>query len=94
MPDWVCEILSPGTRRFDLTEKRALYGAHGASFLWLLDPQAELLEAFALQGGAWVLAGTAQGERRGPPRALRGDGLSALGALALKRAGEGCACHR
>ena len=24
-PDWVCEILSPSTRRFDLTEKRALY---------------------------------------------------------------------
>jgi Uma2 family endonuclease len=80
VPDWVCEILSPGTRRFDLTEKRALYGAHGAAFLWLLDPQAELLEAFALSEGAWVLAGTAQGdgEVRLAPFEAAGFSLSAL----------------
>jgi Uma2 family endonuclease len=77
-PDWVCEILSPGTRRFDLTEKRALYGAHGASHLWLLDPQAELLEAFVLQGGAWVLAGTPEGEVRLVPFEATGFPLSAL----------------
>jgi len=80
VPDWVCEILSPGTRRFDLTEKRALYGARGVAFLWLLDPQAELLEAFALQGGSWVLAGTAQGddEVRLAPFEATGFPLSAL----------------
>ena len=80
VPDWVCEILSPGTRRFDLTEKRALYGAHGASFLWLLDPQAELLEAFALRDGAWVLAGTAKAsdEVRPVPFEATGFPLSTL----------------
>lgn len=31
-PDWICEILSPGTRRFDLTEKRNLYRHHTAAF--------------------------------------------------------------
>jgi Uma2 family endonuclease len=60
VPDWVCEILSPSTRRFDLGDKRAAYGAHGVGHLWLLDPQARLLEAFVLRDGAWSLAGTAQ----------------------------------
>ena len=56
-PDWVCEILSPGTRRFDLTEKRARYGdrrrrpTSGSSI-----PRPGLLEAFALRDGAWALA--------------------------------------
>jgi Uma2 family endonuclease len=79
-PDWVCEILSPGTRRFDLTEKRALYATRGVAFLWLLDPAAGLLEAFALRDGAWVLAGTAQGDEevRLVPFDATGFPLSAL----------------
>jgi Uma2 family endonuclease len=51
-PDWVCEILSPGTRRFDLGEKRAVYGAKGVAYLWLVDPEARLVEAFTLREGA------------------------------------------
>jgi Uma2 family endonuclease len=80
VPDWVCEILSPGTRRFDLSEKRALYGKNGAGFLWLVDPEAEILEAFALSGGAWVLVGTVQGsdEVRVAPFEAIGFPLSAL----------------
>jgi hypothetical protein len=34
-PDWVCEVLSPGTRGFDLTDKRRLYAANGVAHLWL-----------------------------------------------------------
>jgi len=59
-PDWLCEILSPSTRRFDLTEKRALYGANGVAHLWLLDPEARTLEAFTLTAGAWTLTGAFQ----------------------------------
>jgi len=79
-PDWICEILSPGTRRFDLTEKRALYGARGVAHLWLLDPRAETLEAFALRDGAWVLLGAVgeSGEVRLPPFEAIGFPLSAL----------------
>ena len=54
-PDWACEVLSPGTRRLDLTDKRDIYGAAGVSHLWLIDPTDRTLEAFVLQGGAWVL---------------------------------------
>jgi Uma2 family endonuclease len=60
-PDWVCEILSPSTERFDKGEKRAVYGRAGVGFLWLLDPRARILEAFANANGQWLLAGTASG---------------------------------
>ena len=59
-PDWACEILSPSTRRFDVTEKRALHGANGVAHLWLLDPDVRTLEAFALASGAWTLAAAFQ----------------------------------
>jgi Uma2 family endonuclease len=61
-PDWVCEVLSPRTRQIDLGPKRDIYGEHGVGHLWLVDPDARTLEAFARQGGAWVLLGTLTGE--------------------------------
>jgi Uma2 family endonuclease len=61
-PDWVCEILSPGTSRTDRTRKRPIYARAGVSHLWLIDPTAETLEAFVLQGGRWVLLGTHGGD--------------------------------
>lgn len=59
-PDWVCEILSPRTRRFDLTEKRELYRLASVAHLWLVDPDARTLEAFALVAAAWTLAAAFQ----------------------------------
>ena len=81
-PDWVCEILSPGTRRFDLTEKRELYRRNAVAHLWLVDPDARTLEAFPLAAGAWTLAAAVPGRRRHPRRTFRGTGVSAGRALA------------
>jgi Uma2 family endonuclease len=87
-PDWVCEILSPGTRRFDLTEKRALYGAQRVAHLWFVDRSARTLEAFALSDGAWVLLG-AVGEagRSGCRRSTRS-------ASRCRRSGLNLGCDR
>ena len=57
-PDWVCEVLSPSTRRLDQGEKRALYAHEGVRHLWFVDPDARTLEAFALREGQWVLIDT------------------------------------
>ena len=59
-PDWVCEILSPATRQFDLEEKRPIYAREGVGHLWFVDPAARLLEAFALVNGDWTPAGRAE----------------------------------
>jgi Uma2 family endonuclease len=61
-PDWVCEVLSPGTRTYDLTEKRDIYAEHGVRWLWFVDPAERVLEAFALREGAWVLLGALHDE--------------------------------
>lgn len=61
-PDWACEVLSPGTRRFDLTDKRRLYAAAGVAFLWHVDPLERTLEAFVLHDGAWTLIAALGGD--------------------------------
>ena len=57
-PDWICEVLSASTETRDRTVKRDIYGEHGVSFLWLVDPRLQVLEAFALTGGIWQLTGS------------------------------------
>ncbi len=54
-PDWICEVLSPSTRQFDLVEKRAIYAREGVQYLWFVDPEAKSLEAFELNDGRWML---------------------------------------
>jgi Uma2 family endonuclease len=80
VPDWACEVLSPGTRGFDLTDKRRIYAKHGLAHLWLVDPKPRTLEAFALQSGDWVLVAALKDddEVRVPPFEAVSFPLSAL----------------
>jgi Uma2 family endonuclease len=57
-PDWVCEVLSPSTAGLDRGKKLAIYARQGVGHVWLVDPQLETLEVFALSGSQWVLVGT------------------------------------
>ena len=57
-PDWVCEILSPGTAKKDRALKLPLYAHYGIAHAWLVDPVAHTLEAYELRDGAWLLLGT------------------------------------
>lgn len=60
-PDWVCEVLSPSTAMYDKGPKRRIYAEAGISYLWLLEPEEQVLEAFQIVSGQWLLAGTAAG---------------------------------
>ncbi len=57
-PDWVCEVLSPSTEKYDRHEKRDIYAQFGIKWLWLINPTSKILEGFALQNGKWVLLAT------------------------------------
>lgn len=60
VPDWVCEILSPSTAKTDRVVKMPVYARHGVLYLWLVDPFAHTLEAFALRDGCWTVIGLFQ----------------------------------
>ena len=56
IPDWCCEVLSPGPRNAarDRVQKRNDYARHGVKHYWLVDPDARVIEALELEsGGAW-----------------------------------------
>ena len=56
-PDWVAEVLSPATARKDRVLKMPLYAEWGIQHCWLIDPDARTLEAYANEGGRWVVLG-------------------------------------
>lgn len=57
-PDWICEVLSPSTQRFDRTDKLAVYAAFSVSHCWYVDPVARTLEVLARQGDKWLIVAT------------------------------------
>jgi Uma2 family endonuclease len=57
-PDWLCEILSPGTEKKDRGPKRRIYAKYGVKHLWYINPRTRTLEVFALQGKNWLLTDT------------------------------------
>ena len=68
-PDWVAEVLSPSTEKYDRGPKRQIYAAAGVQYLWLVDPRVRFMEAFALHHQQWVLIATLRDheEVRVPP---------------------------
>lgn len=61
-PDWVCEVVSPGTARKDRMQKLPIYAEHGVRWAWLVDPLNQTLEAFELEGKRWFLLGSWVGD--------------------------------
>ena len=57
-PDWICEVLSPGTERFDRASKLPCYAAAGVQHVWLVDPDLRTLEAYENHAGRWLLLQT------------------------------------
>ncbi len=55
VPDWVCEVLSPSTRKLDLGKKKAVYAREGVAYHWFVDPGARSLAAYELCAARWVL---------------------------------------
>ena len=51
-PDFVVEILSPHTARYDINAKREVYARCGVEELWLVYPKAKRIDIYLLQRNA------------------------------------------
>lgn len=62
VPDWVCEVHSPTTRRDDRHLKLPVYVEAGVPWIWLVDPEARLVEVYVPDGARAVLVASAAGD--------------------------------
>ena len=61
-PTLVVEVLSPSTAHLDRGRKMKLYAEHGVLYYWIVDPESCSIEAYALAGAAYALAGRVTSE--------------------------------
>jgi Uma2 family endonuclease len=54
-PDWVCEILSESTQRIDRVHKMRVYAREQVPHVWHVDPIAQTIEVFRLDGATYRL---------------------------------------
>jgi Uma2 family endonuclease len=54
-PDWLCEVVSPGTEALDRRRKLPVYAREGVDHVWLINPGSRTLEIFRRSGASWVL---------------------------------------
>ena len=50
-PDFVVEILSPGTKKFDLVKKKNVYETSGVLEYWIVNPETKECTGFQLKKG-------------------------------------------
>jgi len=62
VPDWICEILSPTTRRHDSLIKLPYYAKIGVAYAWLVDVEARTVTAQRLESARWVTLGVYSAE--------------------------------
>jgi Uma2 family endonuclease len=62
-PVLAVEVLSPSTRRLDMTLKRSRYEAADCPSYWVVDPDAPSLRAWDLVDGAYVQVGEVAGSQ-------------------------------
>jgi Uma2 family endonuclease len=69
VPEWVGEVLSPGTQAFDCGPKKDAYGLMGVAWLWIVDPERRLVETFSNVRGKMVTGPSFSGSDpvSGPP---------------------------
>jgi Uma2 family endonuclease len=64
VPQWICEVLSPSNRAYDLRIKRRFYAEIGVEHLWYIEPELRTLTVSRLHEGRWLeLAVYGDGDR-------------------------------
>ena len=62
VPDWVCEILSPGTARVDRLKKMRIFARERVPHVWLADPRERIVEVYRYAAPSYTLVGAFGGD--------------------------------
>lgn len=76
VPDLAMEVISEHSWRRDRIEKKALYEQAGLPEYWIVDPDSETIEVFALTGGVYQLHSRAARGQTAKSKLLAGFGIS------------------
>lgn len=71
-PDLVMEVVSAGSWRRDRIEKKALYEQAGVAEYWIIDPDSQTVEVFALIKGVYQLHSKSTGKEAAKSKLLAG----------------------
>lgn len=63
-PDWICEVVSPGTEKLDRADKLPIYARESVAFAWLVNPMSRTLEVYGLESSRWALLHTFAGNNK------------------------------
>jgi Uma2 family endonuclease len=77
-PDLAVEVLSPGRRRRDRVDKKALYERFGVREYWIVDPEACTIEVLVLEKGVYRLHALAEQGERAASKLLAGFSVTWL----------------
>jgi Uma2 family endonuclease len=61
-PDWVCEVLSPGTAKLDRLLKLPKYAREGVEYAWIAEPMTRTIEVHQLIDGRMELVAVHTGD--------------------------------
>ena len=64
LPDWVCEIISPGHERKDLFHHFLLLQRHQVGYYWVVSPEDQTLIAYELADGKYRVVFAVEGRNR------------------------------
>ena len=76
VPDLAMEAISEASWQRDRIQKRALYEQFGLPEYWIIDPESQTIEVFALVKGAYQLHSRAVGEETAKSKLLPGFHVS------------------
>ncbi len=76
VPDLTLEVISESSWHRDRIEKKALYEQYGVREYWLVDPDSQTIEVFALVKGAFRLHGKAAAGQSARSKLLPGFSVS------------------
>jgi Uma2 family endonuclease len=76
VPDLVAEVVSAGSWKRDRVDKKVLYEQFGVAEYWIIDPEAHLIEVFALGKRGYELHSRAELGETAPSRTLPGFAVS------------------